>query len=100
MELKEFLVNENLSQSCYTDEDQSKGIIVNKTLLQTCSTDKDQSKGIIVDECSTEDDESELKGIGVNKCSTEEDKSSYNIYKNKDAKNEVTYDVPGYFNIL
>ena len=29
-ELKEFLVNKNLSQICYTDEDESKGIIVNK----------------------------------------------------------------------
>ena len=27
-ELKEFLVDENLSQICYTDEDESKGIIV------------------------------------------------------------------------
>ena len=31
-------------------------------------------------------------------CSTEEDKSECNIKKQKDANNEVTYDVPKYFN--
>ena len=36
-ELKEFLVNENLLQSCYTGKDESKGIIVND-----CSTDEEK----------------------------------------------------------
>ena len=31
-------------------------------------------------------------------CSTEEDKSEYHLKKQKDANNEVTYDVPNYFN--
>ena len=46
-ELKMFLVNEALSLSFFTDED--------------------ESKGIISDEFSTEDDESESKGIIANK---------------------------------
>ena len=45
-----------------------------KTLSHSCSTDKD--------------------GL----CSTEEDKSECAINKQKDANNEVTYDVPNYFN--
>ena len=77
-ELKQFLVNEPLSQSCFTDED--------------------ESKGIISDECSTEDDEYKSKGIIANKFSTEEDKSECVINKQKDEKNEVTYDLPSYFN--
>ena len=93
-ESKFFIVHKNLSQSCYTDEDKSKRIIVNKTLSQSCSKDEDKSKGIIVNEtlsqsCST--DKEEL-------CSTEEDKSECAITKQKDANNEVTYDVLNYFN--
>ena len=73
-----------------TDKDESKGIIVHVTLSWSCSTDEDKSKGIIVNEsllqsCST--DEVEL-------CFTEEDKYECTNTKQKDANNEVTYDVP------
>ena len=81
--LKEFLVNQTLWQSRSTDEDESKGIIVNKNLLQSCSTDKDESKCII-----------------VNEWYREEEKSEFVTNKQKDAKNEVTYDVPIYFNVF
>ena len=57
-----------------TNEDESKGIIVNETLSQSYSTDEDEL------------------------CSTEEDKSECTNTKTKDANNEVTYDVPKYFN--
>ena len=67
-------MHETLLQSCSTDKDKSEGIIVNETLSQRCSTDGDEL------------------------CSTEEDKSEYAIKKQKDTKNEVTYDVPNYFN--
>ena len=60
---------------CSTDESELKEFLVNKNLSQKVSTDKGESKGIIVDECSTKDDRSELEGIIVNKFSTEEDKS-------------------------
>ena len=67
-------MHKTLLQSCSTDEDESKHIIVNKTLSQICSTE-----------------EGEL-------CSTEEYKSECTITKQKDANNEVTYDVPNYCN--
>ena len=63
-------MHKTLSQSCSTENDESKRIIVNETLLQSCSTDKDEL------------------------CSTEEDKLECTITKQKDANNEVTYDVP------
>ena len=79
---------------CSTDQDESKGIIVHKILSQSCFTEEDEPKRIIVNKnlsrnCSTE--EGEL-------CSTEEGKSECTITKQKDAKNEVTYDAPKYFN--
>ena len=82
------------SYVCSTDEDESKGIILHKTLSQSCSTEKNKSKGIIVNgnlsqRCSTDKDEL---------CSKEEYKSEYTITKQEDTKNEVTYDVPNYFN--
>ena len=67
-------MHKTLSQSFSTDEDESKGIIVNKNLLRSCSTDKDEL------------------------FSTEEEKSECAIKKQKDAKNEVTYDMLNYFN--
>ena len=79
---------------CSMDEDNSKGIIVQKPLSQSFSTDKYKSKGIIINKtlsqnCSTDKDKL---------FSTEEDKSECDIKKQKDANNEVTYDVPKYFN--
>ena len=40
-ELKEFLVNENLSQICYTDEEELRGIIAEKF-----STEEDESEWV------------------------------------------------------
>ena len=60
---------------CSADESELKELLVNENLSQKCSSDEGESKGIIVDECSTEDNGSELEGIIVNKFSTEEDKS-------------------------
>ena len=60
---------------CSTDKSKLKEFPVNETLSQSCSTDKDESKGIIVDECSTEGDKYESKYIIVNECSTYTDKS-------------------------
>ena len=39
-----------------TDKSKLKEFLVDETLSQICSTDKDESKGIIIDECSTEED--------------------------------------------
>ena len=82
------------SHVCSMNKDKSKGIILHKTLLQSCSTEEDKSKVIIVNKtllqsCSTDEDEL---------CYTEEDKPECAIRKQKDAKNEVTYDLPSYFN--
>ena len=64
-----------LSSHVYsTEKDESKGIITHKTLSQSCSLDEDEL------------------------CSTEEDKLERTITKQKDANNEVTYDVLNYFN--
>ena len=41
-----------------TDERKLKEFLVDKTLSQICYTENDESKGIIVDECSTEEEES------------------------------------------
>ena len=58
------------------DKDESKGIIVNGTLSQSCSMDVEEL------------------------WSMEEDKSEWNNTKQKDANNELTYDVPNYFNVF
>ena len=72
---------------CYMGESELKEFLVNKNLSQRCSTDKDKSKGIILDEFSKEDDESELKGVIDNNCSTEEGKSEFVINKQKYTEN-------------
>ena len=66
-ELKEFLVDETLSQICSTDERKLKKLPVDENLSQIFSTDEDESKGIIVNECSTEEDESECVHKNMNK---------------------------------
>ena len=63
------------SRVCSTDKSELKKFLGNKTLSQSCSADKYKSKGIIVDKFSTEDDKSESKGIIVKKSVTEEDES-------------------------
>ena len=47
------------SQLYSTYKSELKEFLFNETLLQSCSIDKDESKGIVVDECSTEEDKSE-----------------------------------------
>ena len=69
-------MHETLSQSFYTDEGESKRSIVNKNLLQNYSADEDKLSY------------------------TEEDKSKCTIIEQKDKENEVTYDVPNYFNVF
>ena len=69
-------MHETSSQSCSTYEGGSKPVIANKTLSQNCYADEDELS------------------------STEEDKSECTITEQKDAKSEVTYDVPNYFNVF
>ena len=75
-----------------TDEDESKLIIVHKTLSQTCSANKDKSKQSIVSKTLLQNYSADVDEL----CSTEEDKSEYTITEQKDARNEVTYDVPNF----
>ena len=59
---------------CSTDKSELKKFLVNETLSQSCSTDEEEPKGIIVHEYSTDDEKYESKSIIINECSTEEDK--------------------------
>ena len=43
---------------CSADESELKEFPVDETLSQICSTDEDESKGIIVDECYMKNNES------------------------------------------
>ena len=77
-----------------TNKGESKCSVVNENLLQICSTTENKLKRTIVNEplsqnCSAK--ENEL-------CYTKEDKSEYASKKQKDARNEVTYDVTKKFN--
>ena len=47
------------SHICYMDESELKEFLVNKTLLQSCCTDKDELKSIIVNNYSKDEDRSE-----------------------------------------
>ena len=80
------------SHVCSTDEYESKHIIVHETLSKSCYTDKDESKRSIVNETCSVDKEKLI--------STEEYKLECIITEQKDAKSEVTYDVPKYFNVF
>ena len=64
---------------CSKDESELQEFLMNENLSQICSTDKDESKGIIVEKCSTEEDKSKTKGIIINQCDTEENKSDFVI---------------------
>ena len=82
-----------LSSKVYsTDEDKSKRIIVHKTLLHNCSVNKDESKQSIVNEALSQNYSADVGEV----CSTEEDKSEYTITEQKEAGNEVTYDVSSF----
>ena len=43
------------SHVCSTDDSELKEFLVDKTLSQSCSTDEDESKGIIFAKCPTEE---------------------------------------------
>ena len=49
-----------------TDKSKLKEFLVDETLSQICYTDEDESKGIIIDECSTEEDGSECVHKNIN----------------------------------
>ena len=65
----EMTVTKNISTSyvCSTDECELKEFLLDETLSQICSTDEDESKGIIVDKFSTEEDESECVYKNIHK---------------------------------
>ena len=44
---------------CFTDKSELKEFLFNKTLLQSCFTEEEKSKGINFNDCSTEEDKSE-----------------------------------------
>ena len=78
-----------------TNEGESKRSILNEKLLQSCSMNKNKSKRSFINEllskkCSA--DENELR-------STKEDESEYAKKKQKDANNEVAWDMTNYFNV-
>ena len=83
------------SNVCFTDEDESKRIIVHKNLSQSCSTNKEKSKQRIFSETLSQNYYVDVEEL----CSTEEEKSKCTITEQKDADNEVTYDVPYNFNV-
>ena len=78
-ESKHIIVHGGISQSCSTNEGESKRSIVNKTLLQNYSRDVDEL------------------------CSADKDISEYTIKEQKDAEykeSSVTKEVLSYFNIF
>ena len=82
-----------ISHVCSTDESELKDFIVDKNLSQICSTDEDESKSIIVDKCSTKEDESEYVHKNINKQKDANNEVEYEEYS-------VTYEVQNYFNIF
>ena len=66
-------VMEQISTShvCSTDKIELKEFLVDENLSQICSTDMDESKGIIVAECSTEEDETECVHKNIHKKKTQ-----------------------------
>ena len=83
------------SNICSTDEDKSKRIILQETLSQSCSANEDESKQSIVNKNLSQNYSADIDEL----CSMEEDKSECTITEQKDAENEVRYDVPYNFNI-
>ena len=55
------------SHVCYTDENELKEFLVDEILSQICSTDEDKSTGIIANKCSTEESESECVQRNIKK---------------------------------
>ena len=81
------------SHICSTDESKLKEFLVDETLSQIYSTDEDESKGIIVDECYKEEDEPEYVHKNINKQKEANNETEYEEYS-------VTDEVPSYFNIF
>ena len=80
---------------CSTDKDESKGIIMHKNLSQNVSTDEDKSKHSIVNEFLLQNCSMDKYDLGY----MEEDRLECTITEQNNANNEVTYDVPNYFNV-
>ena len=79
------------SHICSTYESKLKEFPVEETLSQICSTDEDESKGIIVVKCYTEEDESECVYKNINKQKDAKNEAEYEEYS-------VTNELPSYFN--
>ena len=54
-------------QVCYREESELKQFLVDETLSQICSIDKEEPKGIIAHECYMEEDKSECVHKNINK---------------------------------
>ena len=74
------------------DKVESKRIIVHKILLQNCSANKEEYKKIIVNETLWQNYSADVDKL----FSAEEYTLWYTIMEQKDAGNEVTYDVPNF----
>ena len=83
------------STVCSMDEDESKHIIVHETLPQNFSANEDELRQSIVNETLSQDYSADVEKLS----SKEEDKAECTITEQKDAGNEVIYDVPN-FNAL
>ena len=77
------------SNVCSTDEDESKYISVHENLLQSYSVNEEKSKQSIINKNLSQNSFADVYKL----CSTEEDTSECTITEQKDADNEVTYDV-------
>ena len=76
-----------------TNESELKEFLVDKNLSQICSMDKDESRGIIVNECYTKEEETEFIHNNINKQKYAKNEAEYE-------ESSVTNEVPRYFNIF
>ena len=77
----------------YKDESELKEFLVDENLSQICSRDKDESKGIIVDAYSTKGGRIRMRSQKINKQKNAKNKAEYE-------EHSVTDEVPSYFNIF
>ena len=80
----------DLSTNVFYVQGRIKRIIVHKTLSQSCSANEYKPKQSIVNKNVSQNYFADVNKIS----STEEEKPECNITEQKDADNEVTYDVP------
>ena len=65
------------SHFCSTDESKLREFLVEETLSQICSMEKDESKRIIVNECSTKEYEYECAHKNIHKQKDAENETEY-----------------------